>query len=92
MFYDNHKHIYDEKKYFTYSLVSHLSVFCSSQVSQHAKTEGLNDSIGHGLDADVLAQKMNLLGTGVSQNIWSYEWKVGVENVQIGRLMSGKLA
>ncbi|KAL4240586.1 Protein transport protein Sec31A [Mactra antiquata] len=36
----------------------------AKKVSQHTKTEGLNESIGAGVDADELAQKMNQLGTG----------------------------
>ncbi|XP_052766437.1 protein transport protein Sec31A-like isoform X3 [Mya arenaria] len=38
----------------------------AKKVSQHTKTEGLNESIGPGVDADELAQKMNQLGTGDS--------------------------
>ena len=45
------------------------------KVSQHTKSEGLADSV-NGVNADELAQKMNLLGTGVSIN-WPYCWGVG---------------
>lgn len=41
-------------------------MYIFSQVSQHTKSEGLNESIGPGVDANILAQKMNQLGTGVS--------------------------
>ena len=37
------------------------------KVSQHTKSDGLADSV-NGVNADELAQKMNLLGTGVSIN------------------------
>lgn len=36
----------------------------ATKISQHAKSEGLNESLGPGVDATELAQKMNLLGTG----------------------------
>jgi hypothetical protein len=35
-------------------------------VTQHTKSEGLNESIGPGVDANELAKKMDQLGTGVS--------------------------
>jgi len=36
----------------------------AKKVSQHTKSDGLSDSMNAGVDADELAQKMNLLGTG----------------------------
>lgn len=36
----------------------------AKKVTYHTKTEGLNESLGPGVDADELAKKMNQLGTG----------------------------
>ncbi|XP_053393357.1 protein transport protein Sec31A-like isoform X1 [Mercenaria mercenaria] len=36
----------------------------ATKVSQHTKSEGLNESVGPGVDANELVQKMNQLGTG----------------------------